>query len=250
MLAMRSGSTARRQQNILFAMDFSSVRLITFDCYGTLIDWETGMLTALRPLFAGDGRAVDDGELLRLYGEVEAELEAGPYLLYRDILSRTVEEMGRRRNVSVSDMDSAIFAESLTQWEPFADTVAGLQSLARRFPLGIISNVDDDLFAVTGKKLGVNFEVVVTAQQVESYKPSLKNFREALRRGGLKKEEMVHAAQSVYHDIIPTNQLGIRNVWVNRPSIGPGAGAVKFAAARPTAEVSSLAELVELVMVE
>jgi 2-haloacid dehalogenase len=245
--AIPSGSTARRQQNILFAMDFSSVRLITFDCYGTLIDWETGMLAALRPLFSGDGRAVDDGELLRLYGEVEAELEAGPYVLYRDILSRTVEEMGRRCNVSVSDIDSAIFAESLTQWEPFADTVAGLQSLARRFPLGIISNVDDDLFAVTRKKLGVNFDVVVTAQQVESYKPSLKNFREALRRGGLKKEEMVHAAQSVYHDIIPTNQLGIRNVWVNRPSVSPGAGAVKFAAARPTAEVESLAELVKLV---
>jgi 2-haloacid dehalogenase len=229
-------------------MDLSSIRLITFDCYGTLIDWETGMLAELRPLFSREGRAVEDGELLRLYGEVEAELEAGAYLPYREILSRTVQEMGRRCHLAISPEDGARFAESLTRWQPFADTVAGLQALARQFGLGIISNVDDDLFAVTRKKLGVNFDVIVTAQQVESYKPSHQNFREALRRSGLKKEEILHAGQSVYHDIIPTNQLGIENVWVNRPSIRPGAGAAKPAAGQPTAEVKSLAELVKLLM--
>jgi 2-haloacid dehalogenase len=228
-------------------MDFSSTRLITFDCYGTLIDWETGMLAPLRPLFSGDGRAIADGELLRHYGEVEAELEAGPYLPYRQILSRTVQEMGKRCGVNISAAEGALFAESLTRWEPFPDTVAGLEALARRFRLGIISNVDDDLFAVTRKKLRVNFDVVVTAQQVQSYKPSHNNFQEALRRSGLEKEEILHAAQSVYHDIIPANQLGIKNVWVNRPSIRPGTGAAKPAAALPTAEVTSLAELVKLV---
>jgi len=229
-------------------MDFSSVRLITFDCYGTLIDWETGMLAELRLMFSRDGQTVKDGELLRLYGEVEAELEAGPHLPYRQILSRTVQEMGRRCQAAISAEDGARFAESLTRWQPFPDTVAGLQALARQFRLGIISNVDDDLFAVTQKKLGVNFDVIVTAQQVESYKPSHKNFQEAMRRSGLKKEELLHAGQSVYHDIIPANQLGIRNVWVNRPSIRPGSGAAKPAAGKPTAEVKSMAELVRLVM--
>ena len=233
--------------NISFLRDFSTVRLITFDCYGTLIDWETGMLAELRPMFSRNGHAVEGGELLRLYGEVEAELEAGPYLPYGQILSLTVQEIGRRCRVAISTEDGARFAEALTRWQPFTDTVAGLEALARRFRLGIISNVDDDLFAVTRKKLRVNFDVIVTAQQVESYKPSHKNFQEALRRSGLKKEELLHAGQSVYHDIIPANQLGIRNVWVNRPSIRPGSGAAKPAAGKPTAEVKSLAELVKLV---
>ncbi len=228
-------------------MDFSSVRLITFDCYGTLIDWETGMLAAMRPLFSRNGRRISDAQILEQYGEAELELESGPYLRYREVLSRAVREVGSRLGVTVSDVAGRSFAESLTQWQPFPDTVAALQALAKRFRLGIISNVDDDLFSVTRTKLQAPFDLVVTAQQVESYKPSLKNFQEALRRSGLKKEEVLHAAQSVLHDIIPANSLGIRNVWVNRPSIRPGAGATKPAMAQPTAEVHSLTELVKLV---
>ena len=228
-------------------MDFESVRLITFDCYGTLIDWETGMLAALRPLFSRNGHRIFDDRLLEEYGEVEAEIEAGAYLPYRQVLSRTVEEMGRRWGMDISADDGRRFAESLTRWEPFPDTVASLQALAKRFRLGIISNVDDDLFSGTQKKLPVAFDVIVTAQQVQSYKPSLKNFEEAVRCSGLKKEEILHAGQSVYHDIVPADFLGIKNIWVNRPSIRPGSGAAKPAVAQPSAEVRSLAELVELV---
>jgi 2-haloacid dehalogenase len=228
-------------------MDFTSVRLITFDCYGTLIDWETGMLSALRPLLARNDGWTSDIQLLELYGEIEAKLEAGVYLPYRQVLSRTVEEMGRRLGVNISANDGQRFAESLTRWEPFPDTVASLQALAKRFRLGIISNVDDDLFAATKKKLPVAFDVVVTAQQVQSYKPALKNFRAVLRRSGLRKPAILHAGQSVYHDIVPANSLGIKNVWVNRPSIRPGSGAAKPAVAQPTAEVHSLAELATLV---
>lgn len=227
-------------------MGFASIRLITFDCYGTLIDWETGMLAALRPLFSRDGRLVADAQLLKHYGDVELELESGPYLPYRQVLSQAVQEMGKRLGTKITADDGRSFAESLTQWQPFPDTVAALQRLAQRYRLGIISNVDDDLFSATRKKLQVPFDLVVTAQQVESYKPSLKNFQEALRRSGLQQNEVLHAAQSVYHDIIPANSLGIKNVWVNRPSRRPGAGATKPAVAQPTAEVSSLAELVEL----
>jgi 2-haloacid dehalogenase len=227
-------------------MNFASIRLITFDCYGTLIDWETGMLASLRPLFARS--SLTDAELLAHYGEAEARLESGPYLPYARVLSQSLQEMGQRLGIPVSAKEGDRFAASLTQWEPFADTVAGLQTLASRFRLGIISNVDDDLFAVTCKKLAVPFDLIVTAQQVQSYKPSPRNFQEALQRSGLRRDEILHAGQSLYHDIAPANALGIMNVWVNRPSVRPGAGATRPATARPAAEVSSLAELVKLVM--
>ena len=126
--------------------------------------------------------------------------------------------------------------------------MTALRALARRFQLGIISNVDDDLFAATQKTLQATFALIVTAQQVRSYKPSLKNFQEALRRSGLKKEEVLHAGQSVYHDVVPASFLGIANVWVNRPSVRPGAGAVKPAVAQPTVEVRDLAGLAELLL--
>lgn len=227
-------------------MDVGSVRLITFDCYGTLIDWETGMLSAFRSLFWRNGKVVSDEKLLEVYGDAEAEIEAGPYQRYRTVLSETVQAMGRELGVDISAHDSRQFAASVPLWEPFPDTVACLQALARRYKLGIISNIDDDLFAGTQKKLGVKFDLIVTAEQVQSYKPSLRNFQEALRRSGLGKDEVLHAGQSVYHDIVPASFLGIANVWVNRPSIRPGAGAAKPASAQPQFEVQNLNELLAL----
>jgi 2-haloacid dehalogenase len=224
-------------------MSFESIELITFDCYGTLIDWENGMLATLRPLFSRDGQTTGDTRLLELYGEIEAQLEAGPYRPYREVLAEVVEEMGRRLKMPVSASQGAEFAESLTRWKPFIDTLPALESLARRFRLGIISNVDDDLFAETRKKLPVDFAFVVTAQQMKSYKPARQNFLEALRRGGVDKSQMLHVGQSLYHDVVPANDLGIANVWVNRPSVRPGAGAAKPAVATPTYEVKTLAEL-------
>lgn len=227
-------------------MDVGSVRLITFDCYGTMIDWETGMLAALRPLFCRNGKIVSDEKLLEIYGEAEAEVEAGPYQRYRTVLSETVQAMGRALGVDITAQDGRQFAASVALWEPFPDTVACLQALARRYKLGIISNIDDDLFAGTQRKLEVKFDLIVTAEQVQSYKPSLRNFREALRRSGLSKDEVLHAGQSVYHDIVPASFLGIKNVWVNRPSIRPGAGAAKPASAQPQFEVQNLNELLAL----
>lgn len=206
------------------------------------------MLASLRPLFSRDGRRIPDTQLLELYGEIEAEIEAGPYLPYRQVLARTAQEIGLRTGTDVSAEEGRAFADSLTRWKPFPDTVAGLQSMARRFRLGIISNVDDDLFAETRKKLApVEFDFIVTAQQVQSYKPSLRNFEEAVRRSGLSKDQILHAGQSLYHDVAPANALGIRNVWVNRPSIRPGSGAAKPGTGKPAYEVHSLTELAVLV---
>ncbi|HJX84394.1 MAG TPA: HAD-IA family hydrolase [Candidatus Angelobacter sp.] len=229
-------------------MNFESITLITFDCYGTLIDWETGILKALQPLFARNGNPLPDTELLKHYGEIEAESESGPYLRYHDVLARTAEQMGQRLGVKISSEQAIGFAESLPSWEPFPDTVAGLQTLTKKFQLGIISNIDDDLFAQTRRKLPVQFAVVVTAQQVQSYKPSLKNFEEAIKRSGRNKNEILHAGQSLYHDVAPANSLGIKNVWVNRPSIVPNSGAAKPGVAQPGLEVHSLAELAGLMV--
>jgi len=225
-------------------MPFESIRLITFDCYGTLIDWESGMLAALRPLLSRGDRGVSDLQILELYGEIEAELEAAPYLSYRQVLAQAAREIGLRLGTEISAEEANAFAESLTRWTPFSDTLPALQSLARRFRLGIISNVDDDLFAETRKQLAaVEFDFVVTAQQMRSYKPSHKNFDEAIRRSGLSKDQILHAGQSLYHDIAPANTLGIQNVWVNRPSIRPGSGAARPGTATPDYQVHSLAEL-------
>jgi len=221
-------------------LDLTQYKALSFDCYGTLIDWESGMLAALRPIFLRGGTVVSDAEILEEYGEAEGEIESGGYLPYRQVLALSAQKMGHSLGVNVSAEEAAHFAQSLPRWEPFPDTVASLQALAQRFRLGIISNVDDDLFAATRPKLGVPFDVVVTAQQVRSYKPSHTNFQEMLQRTGLKKNQVLHAAQSVYHDIVPANALGLTNVWVDRPSARPGSGAARPAMAQPSARVTSL----------
>lgn len=228
-------------------MDFSSIRLITFDCYGTLIDWETGILGALRALLR-NLPAMDDDTLLNLYADIEAQIESGPYMFYRAILGRTAEEIGRRLGVRVNPADSQRFAESLRLWKPFPDTVDALQLLAERYKLGIISNVDDDLFADTQRLLKTSFEFVVTAQQVRSYKPSPKNFQEALKRAaqaGFSPGQVLHAAESLYHDIGPANALGLKTVWVHRRYDKSGFGATKPGTAMPALRVRSVAELAE-----
>ena len=223
-------------------MDLSSVELITFDCYGTLIDWETGILKALRALFSNHAQ-VPDEQLLAMYGEIEVTLEAGPYLAYRTVLARAAEEMGKRLGVQLSADQCQQFAESLKRWPPFPDSVEGLTTLSKHYRLGIISNTDDDLFAASQKLLEVPFAMIVTAQQVQAYKPSLKNFEEAMKRAGVPKEKILHAGQSLYHDIAPAHTLGLKNIWVNRRFGKQGPGATVPGDARPGLEVRSLAEL-------
>jgi len=222
-------------------LDFSNVEVLTFDCYGTLIDWETGILGALRPLVAAHGRHLSDPELLELYGLLEAAVERGPYRKYREVLREVVRGFGERLGFQASETEMEALPDSLGTWPPFPDTVGALRRLKSKYKLAIISNTDDALFAQTAKLLQVPFDAVITAEQCRSYKPSLNNFRVALERLGVPKEKVLHVGQSRHHDIAPARQMGIANVLVTRR----GQGAVLANAAQPDLEVPDLETLAE-----
>lgn len=227
------------------ALDFTQFRCLTFDCYGTLIDWEQGILGALRPILQAHGERRSDAELLRAYADLEARLEAGEYRSYRSILEDIVRGMGPQFGFTPSAEEIRSLPESLPNWEPFPDTRAALQALQSRYQLAIISNTDDDLFAATAKKLGVKFDVVVTAQQAKSYKPSLNNFRVAMERIGLPAEKILHVGQSVFHDVVPAKSLGLATVWVTRRRVKEGIAATLAASGQPDLEVPNLKTLAD-----
>lgn len=222
---------------------FSRFRCLTFDCYGTLIDWESGILTAVRRILPGV--AADDAEILQAYSELEAKAERGDYLPYRDVLAEVTVALGVRFRVRAKGGPYAL-AESIKDWKPFPDTVDALRRLKSRYRLAVISNIDDDLFAQSAGHLEVPFDHVITAQQVGSYKPSLKNFETAIGRIGLPKEQILHCAESLFHDVVPTRQLGIANVWVNRRAGRGGVSASGTADITPDLTVTSLKELADL----
>jgi 2-haloacid dehalogenase len=224
-------------------LDFTRFEIITFDCYGTLIDWEDGILPCLHRILASHGQHADAATILRLYGDFEAAAEQGEYRPYREVLQSVVRQFGRQFDFAPSDDELRSLPESLPNWKPWPDTVGALCELRRRFQLAIISNIDDDLFAATRPQLGVAFDQIITAQQAGAYKPSLKPFELALSRIGVPAHRVLHVGQSIYHDVIPAQALGLATVWVNRPSPRAGVGAVKAAEGRPDLEVSSLAEL-------
>jgi len=157
-----------------------------------------------------------------------------------------VRGFGTRLGFVPSNKEQQSLPDSLPNWRPFPDTVPALRRLKSKFNLGILSNVDDELFSATARQLGINFDQVVTASQARAYKPSLELFRLAQSRVAVPPEQWLHAAQSVYHDVIPAQSLGLSTVWINRPSLRPNTGAAKQASARPDVSVSSLKELADL----
>jgi 2-haloacid dehalogenase len=224
-------------------MDFSRFQALTFDCYGTLIDWETGIFSALKPILAAHGKSVSDAELLEHYAELEATAEAGEYRSYREVLHSVVRDFGERLMFTPSEKEVRSLPDSVPTWKPFPDTIETLQRLKGRYRLFVISNIDDDLFDATKEHLPGILEGAVTAQQARSYKPSLHNFRMALDQLSLRPEHVLHVGQSIYHDVIPAKSLGIATAWVNRPSPRPNAGAARAAEGQPDLEVASLAAL-------
>jgi 2-haloacid dehalogenase len=224
-------------------LEFTRFEILTFDCYGTLIDWETGILSALHRVLSAHGKQCDDAKLLRLYGDFEQRSEQGVFHPYREVLESVVRQFGSQFGFTPTAAERRSLPESLPTWKPWPDTVAALRQLKTRFRLAILSNVDDDLFAATRPQLGVEFDDVITAQQAQAYKPSLKLFELGLSRINAPAHRVLHVGQSIYHDVIPAQALGLATVWVNRPSARPGVGAVKAAEAKPDLTVSSLAEL-------
>jgi len=223
--------------------DFSRFEILTFDCYGTLINWEAGMLPVLHRILSAHSRHLDDATLLKLYGDFELRSEQGAYQPYREVLASVVRQFGKELGFTPTPEEVRSLADSLPTWKPWPDTVAALSDLKTRYRLAVLSNVDDDLFAGTRPHLGVELDEVITAQQAQSYKPSLKIFELALNRINAPAHRVLHVGQSIYHDVIPAQALGLATVWVNRPSARPGVGAVKAAEAKPDVTVSSLAEL-------
>ena len=223
--------------------DFSRFEIITFDCYGTLINWEAGLLAALHRILSTHSKQVADPDLLKLYGDFEYRAEQPPFVPYREVLGSVVRRFGTEFGFTPSDEDVRSLADSLPTWKPWPDTVAALRQLKTRFRVAILSNVDDDLFEGTRPQLEVAFDEVVTAQQAQAYKPSLKIFELALSRITAPAHRVLHVGQSVYHDVVPAQALGLATVWVNRPSARPGVGAVRSADARPDMTVGSLEEL-------
>jgi 2-haloacid dehalogenase len=224
-------------------LDFSRFEILTFDCYGTLINWEEGILCCLHRILAAYGKDADDASILQLYGDFEARAEKGTYRCYRDVLQSVVKQFGEQLGFAPTDHETRSLPESLPNWKPWPDTVSALRELQQRFRLAIVSNVDDDLFAATLPQLGVKFDQIITAQQAGAYKPSLKIFKFALRRIGVPAHRILHVGQSIYHDVLPAQSLGLATVWVNRSSPRTGVGAVKAAEGHPDLQVSSLAEL-------
>lgn len=225
-------------------LDFSRFKVLTFDCYGTLIDWESGILGAINKALAAHDRVIPAQILLATYSEVEPQIQSEGYMLYRQVLAEVMYRLGTRFKVNFSAAETASLAESLRDWQPYPDTVAALRRLKSCYQLAIISNIDDDLFAHSAKVLEVSFDHVITAQQVGSYKPSLNNFEVALQRIAMPKESILHVAESTHHDIAPARELGLHSVWVNRRSV-TGRGASIAADAQPDLTVSTLAELAD-----
>jgi 2-haloacid dehalogenase len=229
-------------------LDYGAFDALTFDCYGTLIDWEAGISAGLRTILEAHGAEADDERLLELYAAAESRLESGPYLPYRTILAAAARSVGRDLGIEVTDEEAASFGSSVGSWPAFEDSTRSLKILRRRFKLGVLTNCDDELFAASNRRLGVDFDWVVTAQQLGSYKPNPHNFealRERLHASGVAASRILHVAQSLFHDHGPATRLGFHTIWIDRRHDRPGAGATPPAKAQPDATFPSMAAFAE-----
>jgi 2-haloacid dehalogenase len=228
------------------AIAFERFEVLTFDCYGTLIDWEHGILAAARRFLRPHGPEPDDDAILEAFGRHEHALEFGPFRGYRAILTDVAEAIGRELGIEVSSAEAAAFGASVGDWPAFADSPGALARLAGRYRLGVITNCDDDLFAASARRLGIAFDEVVTAQQVGSYKPSHHNFEVMFERLGCPRERILHVAQSLFHDHVPAKALGLTTIWVDRRGGRAGSGATPPAEVVPDLVIPDLARLADL----
>jgi 2-haloalkanoic acid dehalogenase type II len=229
-------------------------KVLSFDCYGTLIDWETGILAALRPLVGRTGVALDNDAVLAAFAAHESGQQAAtPDMPYAELLSHVHAQLAGSWNAADDPAENARFGASVGDWPAFPDTVAALAMLQKHHRLVILSNVDRASFQRTQQRLGVTFDAVHTAQDIGSYKPDLRNFTfllERLAADGLQKSDLLHVAQSLFHDHAPANVLGIASAWIDRRAGATGSGATvpPPPGVRYDFRCSSLAEFAELAL--
>jgi 2-haloacid dehalogenase len=227
-------------------LNFDDFAVLTFDCYGTLIDWETGIWQALQLILTAHNVTITPDKALELYGVLESGAERGDYKEYKAVLRSVLEGFGARLNFTPTQAELERFTESVKDWPAFPDSPGALKALSTKYKLAIVSNVDDDLFAHSARRLEAPFEWVITAQQVKSYKPAPAHFQAAFERIGLPRDKILHVAQSLFHDIVTAKSLGLSTVWVNRRHDKGGTGATPPAAAIPDLEIPDLATLARL----
>lgn len=222
-------------------LDFNRYEWISFDCYGTLIDWETGISDAAARVFSLHGVRKARSEILALFADAEPKVQtSGEFLNYRRVLRDVMEIMAWEASVRLPGVEAGSLADSLPRWPVFPDAAEALMELKSLYNLAVISNVDDDLFEQSEGLLGIKFDAVITSQQVRGYKPDLRNFHVARERMGVENDKWLHVGESLYHDIGPANRLGIDSVWVNRPDRG---GGTRTTDAVPSLVVANLAAL-------
>ena len=232
-------------------MRLTDFKVLTFDCYGTLIDWETGIVNALRPLLrkAPVGRSRD--QVLASFARHETAQEAEtPDMIYSELLGQVHRRLAEEWGIAASEADHQAFGGSVGDWPAFADTAGSLSYLKGFHKLVILSNVDRKSFARSLRRLGVAFDAVYTAEDIGSYKPDLGNFRYmigALKRSGHAERDVLHIAQSLFHDHAPANAVGLRSVWIDRQKDAAGSGATPPPpeGVRYDFRFSNMAELVE-----
>ncbi|MEE8118169.1 MAG: haloacid dehalogenase type II [Gammaproteobacteria bacterium] len=230
-------------------MKLSDFNLLSFDCYGTLIDWDTGIRTALQNWYQREGVTESWHEILTLHGRLEAEQEAAtPSMRYRDVLGEVLKKIGRELNVRITEDDAQAYGKSIGDWPAFPDSLVALQYLKQHFTLVILSNVDRASFVCTNARLGVEFDYIFTAEEIGSYKPNEKNFlymRSKLDNAGFTQDQHLHVAESLYHDHAPAQKLGYKTCWINRRHETQGSGATLQPGSEPqyNYHFTSLAQL-------
>jgi 2-haloacid dehalogenase len=229
-------------------LDFNRFEWLSFDCYGTLVDWETGISTAVAEVLNSHGISKSRSEILQLFADAEPRVQSSPeYLDYRRVLRGVMELIGSELDLQFNADELGCLADTLPSWPVFPDVADALDALKARYKLAIISNVDDDLFAQTAEAMGFAFDAVVTSQQARRYKPDLSNFQLAAERMAVERENWLHIGESLYHDIGPANRLGIASVWVNRADRG---GGTRQTDAVPDLVVPDLASLARMMRPE
>jgi len=227
--------------------NFDDFEVLIFDCYGTLIDWECGILSGIKPILFNHKINLDNDQILELYAEIEVKIENENYINYKNVLRRVVHEFGKKLNFKPNPNEINYLLKTFNNWMPFSDTVDALKKLKTKFKLALLSNVDEDLFSISAKHLEVKFNYIITAEQVKSYKPSHKNFKFAINKIGISQDKIIHIAQSLYHDIIPAKELGLFTIWINRRKDKEGFGATPAASAKPDLEYPDLKSLVSAI---